>query len=275
MTTSSLTGVRVVCLAINLPGPLAAMRLASLGAAVTKVEPPSGDPVLLLSPDWYARLSAGMQVVRLDLKTVDGMNAFHALLDADVLLTSFRPVALARLGLSWPEIGARHPGLSQVAIVGHGGVLADRAGHDLTYQADSGLLSGIDMPQAPFVDLAGGERAVSEVLAAVIDQALHGRSSYREVSLAEVALGLAEPRRLGVVGPDGILGGGLPSYGTYPTADGRIALAAIEPHFQSRLADVLHVELTHASLAAVFAGRTSADWVAWAHENDLPLAVIE
>ena len=276
MRTPPLDGIRVVCLAVNLPGPIAAMRLAALGAEVTKIEPPTGDPVVLASAEWYARLIAGIRVVRLDLKSADGIAAAHGLLhEADVLLTSYRPAALARLGLSWEEVSARHPRVSHVAIVGERGALADRPGHDLTYQAESGLLSGADMPRAPYADLAGGERAVSEVLAAVLDQHLHGRSSYREVALADVALDLAEAWRLGVCGPDGVLGGGLPVYGIYETSDGLIALAALEPHFQSRLAEVLGADLTRSALAARFSSRTSSQWAAWAQVNDLPLSIIQ
>ncbi len=275
MTASPLTGVRIVCLAINLPGPVAAMRLAALGATVTKVEPPTGDPVEFVSAQWYAQITAELRVVRLDLKSHSGQVALAEMLDdADVLLTSFRPSALARLGLDWPTVSGRHPRVSQVAIVGYPGSDAERPGHDLTYQADSGLLTGDAMPRAQFADLAGAERAVTQTLASVIAQRLHGQRTYSEVSLAAVASELGESARLGISGPTGVLGGALPTYAIYATADGHIALAALEPHFQSRLASLLNVELTHAMLAGAFARQPSQWWAAWAEENDIPLAIV-
>ena len=276
MTAAPLTGIRIVCLAINLPGPLAAMRLASLGATVTKVEPPTGDPVEFVSSEWYAQITANMRVVRIDLKTTDGRAALAAMLDeADVLITSFRPSALARLGLDWPAVSARHPHISQVAIVGYPGADAERPGHDLTYQADSGLLTGEEMPRAQFADLAGSERAVSQTLAAVLALRLQGVPTYSEVSLAAIAHELGESLRLGVSGPDGVLGGALPTYDIYATADGYIALAALEPHFQSRLADALDVEVSHADLARAFAAHPCAYWKDWADRVGVPLAIVD
>ena len=96
-----LHGISVVSMAVNLPGPLAAARLESLGAAVTKVEPPDGDPAADISHDWYLDLIAGQDVVTLDLKRSRDRRRFDDLLyHADLLLTASRPAALARLRLS-------------------------------------------------------------------------------------------------------------------------------------------------------------------------------
>ncbi len=275
MTLRPLTGIGIVCLAVNLPGPLAAMRLASLGASVTKVEPPTGDPVELVDADWYAKMTAELTVRRLDLKDPDGRAALDGLLDdASVLLTSYRPSALGRVGLGPTDLVARHPHLSHVAIVGDSGTGAEKPGHDLTYQADNGLLPNGQMPPALFADLYGAERAVSEVLAAVAGRALQGQPSVREVSLADGAHELGEPMRRGITGPKGALGGALPVYRVYETRDGRIALAALEPRFQAQLASSLGTELTHAALTAAFAERPTAEWVTWAHDNDIPLAAV-
>lgn len=270
-----LQGVRIVSMAVNLPGPVAATRLAALGATVTKVEPPSGDPVRLIGEEAYRALVSGQTVVVLDLKSTDGLARLHDLLDdTDVLLTSFRPAALARLGLGWDILTARHPQLSQVAIVGHAGADADRAGHDLTYQADGGLLDGARMPRAPYADLAGAERAVAQVAVAVVDRLLHGRSTYWEVGLADVAEDLGQPYRWGLTRPGGVLGGGLPTYAIYPTSDGHVAVAALEPHYADRLAQSLGIQLTGPALTAAFSSRTSAQWAVWATDNDIPLSVV-
>ena len=113
-----LRGIRVLVVAVNVPALAAGFRLAELGASVTKVEPPDGDPTGAASPELYARLTAGHEVVRLDLKT-DRAPLDPYLADADVLITSSRPSALARLGLAWSDLEERYPRLVQVAIVGH------------------------------------------------------------------------------------------------------------------------------------------------------------
>jgi crotonobetainyl-CoA:carnitine CoA-transferase CaiB-like acyl-CoA transferase len=256
--------MRVVTTAVNIPGPVAAARLRDLGAAVTKVEPPSGDPLVLAAPEWYERLVAGIEVVQLDLKA-EGLDGLLA--GADVLLTSQRRSALERLGLAWAGLHARHPGLAQVAILGEG----ERAGHDLTYLASRGLLDPPRLPRTVMADLMGAERAVSAVLAAL----LGGGGSYVEVSLSEVADALAEPLRAGLTAPGGVLGGGLPTYGLYEASDGWIAVAALEPGFRSRLAEGLGVaELSRSELAGAFRSRTAAEWEDWARELDLPLEAL-
>ena len=175
-----LGGVRVVSLAVNLPGPVAASRLASLGARVVKVEPPTGDPLRTIAASWYAELAQGHDVRVLDLKDDDGRAALDDLLaTADLLLTSSQPGALARLGLGWSELSARFPRLCQVAIVGHLAPDDDVAGHDLTYQAVAGTLIPPAMPTVLIADLAGAERAVSEGLAALICRDTNGSTSYR------------------------------------------------------------------------------------------------
>jgi crotonobetainyl-CoA:carnitine CoA-transferase CaiB-like acyl-CoA transferase len=135
-----LDGIRVVSLAVNLPGPLAAARLAAMGATVTKVEPPDGDPLQRYASGWYAELTQGQQVLTLDLKDrADRTHASRLLAEADVLLTAMRPSALDRLGL---QDDVDEHGLVLVEIVGHDGDRADEAGHDLTYQAAHGTLRG-------------------------------------------------------------------------------------------------------------------------------------
>src|SRR3954466_13908285 len=97
-----LHGIRILSLALNLPGPAALMRCRRMGAACTKIEPPSGDPMGLYNPDAYAQLHDGVKVLPADLKTEQGQAIVHReLAKADVLLTSFRPSALAKLGLGW------------------------------------------------------------------------------------------------------------------------------------------------------------------------------
>ncbi|MEL4504901.1 CaiB/BaiF CoA-transferase family protein [Luteococcus sp. H138] len=270
-----LAGVRVVSIAINLPGPAAARRLARLGAEVTKVEPPTGDQMELLSASYYRELCEGQRIVRLDLKSEQGRAELWQLLEgADLFLTSNRPSALARLGLDWESVHARLPKLSQVAIVGYPGDRAEVAGHDLTYQASVGTLQPPNMPRVLLADLTSAERAVGDALAAVLSASRTGVGSYREVALSSLAEMMGDPARHGLTTSDGILGGSLPQYAMYPAADGHVVLAALEPHFWARTREQLGIEGTREELTAIFATRGAEEWEAWGAEHDIPLAAV-
>jgi crotonobetainyl-CoA:carnitine CoA-transferase CaiB-like acyl-CoA transferase len=280
MSDGPLAGIRVVSIATNLPGPVAASRLSSLGAAVTKVEPPAGDPLALAVRGYYDALVGTQTVVTLDLKSDDGRAHLRTLLgEADVLLTSHRPAALHRLGLGWARLHDRHPRLSQVAIVGRPAPDDDVPGHDLTYQASAGLLAGGPdeeprMPVALVADLTGAERAATEALAALLERDRTGVGSYREVALSDAADAMAAPLRHRLTGPLGPLGGSLPGYRIYAAADGYVACAALEPHFFTRLTRLLGVDGTTEDLEAAFQQRTVRDWQDWGAEHDVPLAAV-
>ena len=266
---SVLAGTAVVSLAANLPGPLAARRLADLGAHVTKVEPPGGDPLAVQAASWYRELVAGLDVRVIDLKDPAGRRHLDPLLEeAQLLLTATRPSALARLGLSWDHLHGAFPHLSQVAITGGAGAAAERPGHDLTYQAGAGLLRAPQLPSSLFVDLLGGERAASEALAALL-RPRDGGGCYREVALTDTAYALAAPLRHGLTGDGAPLGGGLPTYQVYATSDGHVALAALEPQFARRVGELLGPA---EGWADALAARPTDSWVQWAQQHDLPLA---
>jgi crotonobetainyl-CoA:carnitine CoA-transferase CaiB-like acyl-CoA transferase len=271
-----LDGFRVVTLAVNVPGPVTAARLRELGASVTKVEPPDGDPLALSSPDWYRDLAEGQEVVQLDLKDSSARTELDRLLDAaDLLLTAQRPAALVRLGLGWRELYKRFPRLSHVAIVGHAAPDQERAGHDLTYLAKRGLLAPPELPRTLMADLGGAERAVTAALGALLARERGAGGGYVEVALAEAADFLAEPLRRELTTRGGLLGGGLPAYGLYETSDGWLAVAALEPHFKRRLAEELALpELTRSALEQAFRARSAEEWEAWAAERDLPLEAV-
>ncbi|HEU0298699.1 MAG TPA: CoA transferase [Longimicrobium sp.] len=271
-----LRGVRVVTLAVNVPGPVAAARLHELGAAVTRVEPPTGDPLAGMSPAWYDELARGQQLLRIDLKAPEGRARLEEILgESDLLLTSSRPAALERLGLAWSVLHARHPRLSQVAITGHPPPREDRAGHDLTYQAALGLLDPPAMPRTLLADLAAAERAVSAALALMLERGRDGTGRYAAISLEEAAEVFAAPLRHGLTHPGGLLGGGAEIYGLYRAREGWVAVAALEPHFRQRLAEALGLDaLSRPGLEAAFLGRTADEWEAWATELDLPVAAV-
>lgn len=271
-----LSGTRLLTLAINVPGPVAAARLTALGATVTKVEPPGGDPLARGSAAWYAQLTAGQRIVRLDLKEVHARATLGDLLaEADLLLTASRSAALARLDLAWPVLHARYPRLSHVAIVGHAPPDEERPGHDLTYLARAGLLNPPRAPRTLFADLAAAERAVGAALALLLGTARGGEAACETLALAAVAEELAAPLRHGLTAPGGILDGRAAHYSLYRTRHGWLAVAALEPHFRARLACALGVERPdRAALATIFRTRTAAEWEAWGHTHDLPLAAV-
>lgn len=272
----SLDGTRAVSLAVNVPGSTAAARLVALGASLTKVEPPAGDPLASTHPGWYDELRTGQAVVTLDLKQPAERDRLDELLaDADLLVTSSRPAALARLGLAWPHLHESFPRLVQVAIVGHAAPDQERAGHDLTYVAGHGLISPPELPRTLLADLGGAELAVSAALALLLARERTAAAGYAEVPLADAAEYFAAPLRHGATRAGGTLGGGLPFYGLYRASDGWLAVAALEPHFQERLLDGLGLdELTRNALASAFAERSVDEWVEWARGLDLPLAPV-
>lgn len=282
-----LRGVRVLSLALNLPGPAALMRLQQMGARCTKIEPPgpagrSGDPMGQYNPEAYATLHAGIKVSALDLKSEAGAARLQRMLaGTDVLLTSFRPSALRKLGLDWKTLHKAHPGLSMVSIIGAPGARAEEPGHDLTYLAEAGLVPGLDLPATLFADMGGSLMASEAVLAAVTVARQTGRGQHQSVALSDAAAWLALPRQWGLTRPDGAVGGAHAGYRVYACQDGRVAVAALEPHFAAALCQVAGVPLqgpqtlflpsTREALATWFAQRRRAELDRLAAEHDIPL----
>jgi crotonobetainyl-CoA:carnitine CoA-transferase CaiB-like acyl-CoA transferase len=271
-----LADLKIVSMAVNLPGPVAAARLRDLGANVAKIEPPEGDPLARGCPPWFESLHENVTIIRLDLKEPAERDRLFALLEgADLLLTSSRPAALARLGLAWTELHLRFPRLCHVAIIGQVPPHEDEPGHDLTYQALLGLVDPPYLPRALVADLGGAEEAVSAAVALLLARERGQGAQAASVSLAEAAARFALPHEYGLTSPQGLLGGGWPGYNLYQAAEGWIAVAALEPHFAERLVRELNVEsLTHELLAEAFRGRTADEWEIWAVPRDLPIVAL-
>jgi alpha-methylacyl-CoA racemase len=270
----ALAGIRIVNLAANLPGPAAAQRLFAMGADVVKVEAPSGDPMANYHTGWYEEMAVGQTLIRLDLKSDSGRAVLDRLLGAaDLLISASRPAAMERLGLDWTALHQKYPRLCQVAIVGYPAPRENEAGHDLTYQASLGLLTPPHMPRTLLADMAGAEMTVSSSLALLLQRERAGEAGYAEVALSEAAASLAEPLRYGCTAPGALLGGGIPEYNLYKTADGWVAVAALEPHFKKRLEEALVVS-TADQYRAAFAGRSSAYWQEWGQQQDVPIETV-
>ena len=229
----------------------------------------------VMSQEWYSTLTEGIQVIRLNLKDPGQHQKFEDHLEqADLLLTAQRPAALERLGLSWELIHSRYPNLCQVAIVGYPAPQQNRAGHDLTYQAEIGLLSPPQLPRTRLVDLAGVERAISGALALLLDRARGKGSGYVQVSLLAAGQAVSDPFTYGLTAPGGLLGGAQPGYNLYPARFGWVAVATLEGHFQHRL--LLELGLTGAEgLAQAFLEHSAEEWERWAVERDLPISAVK
>jgi alpha-methylacyl-CoA racemase len=264
----ALSGVRLLSVALNLPGPVALARLVALGASATKVEPLSGDPLTTYSRAWYDRLHTGVPVETLDLKSDEGRaRCDHLLGTTDVLLTSQRPSALARLGLGPARLAERFPALRTVSIVGDR-TAPEQAGHDVTYQAEAGLLRG-RLPVTLLADLVGAERAATAVLLALRS----APGACLVVGLRDVVDDLRAPLDYALTTDGGRLGGGDPAYGVYRSRDGYVAVAALETHFRARLYAALQLPLD-AALADTIASRTSAEWAAFGRRHDVPISPV-
>jgi alpha-methylacyl-CoA racemase len=296
-------GLRVLDLSRLLPGPYATRVLADLGADVVKVESPEGGDYLRHMPplapamagaersSWaFMALNADKRSVALDLKTSDGAEAVRALAaEADVLVESFRPGVMTRLGLGPEALSALNPRLVHCAITGYGqlGPHARTPGHDLNFLARSGLLglagpadAAPALPPVQIADLSGALWAVIAILAALegrrhtgegrfIDLDMTGGTSALLLSTLAPWLNAACPPP--TRGAD-TLTGGLTCYRAYVCRDGGVfTLAAFEPHFwaffcarvdrpawRARQFD----PALGAEVAALFLSRDAADWTA-------------
>ncbi|MBJ7468341.1 MAG: CoA transferase [Rhodoferax sp.] len=290
-----LKGVRILSLALNLPGPAAMMRLQAMGATCSKLEPPApaampagtpGDPMGMYNMPAYTTLHQGIRVLQADLKTAKGQAQLHKMLArTDVLLTSFRPSALDKLGLGWAGLKKRYPTLNMVAIVGAPGQRAEEPGHDLTYMAEAGLVTGMDMPPTLYADMGGSLMASEAVLQVQMQRMASGKGVRIEVALSEAAHYLALPRNWGLSTAKGSVGGSHAGYRIYPCKDGRVAFAALEPHFAQRLmqaagqsqSDIRSMfgPESHTVIAAFVKDKSRAQLDALSVQQDIPLFTLK
>lgn len=295
----SLAGVTVLDLTRLLPGNYATLLLYGLGAEVIKIEELTGDGTRAAPPYSEAGesgpnvvLNRGKASVALDLKAADGVALLVGLIgQADVLLDSFRPGVLDRLGLDPATLAGANPRLVHVSLTAFGddGPYQALPSHDLNVQALAGILSlSVDdvgrpaMPAIQAADLATGMHAALAVLAGLRAVDRDGQGYRAQVAMADAALSLT-PLAAGhlaagagsLPGARDMLTGALACYGVYRCADdGWLAVGALEPKFFGRLCALLgHPEYAarqydlagqdqlRADLAAVFAGRPRAAWV--------------
>jgi crotonobetainyl-CoA:carnitine CoA-transferase CaiB-like acyl-CoA transferase len=292
-----LRGIRVLDLSQFIPGPQAALHLSDLGAEVVKVEPPGGEPMRTfppLDPDGvsapYKLMNRGKTVVELDLKSEAGRRGFADLIAAaDVLVESYRPGVLDRLGFPRAELERLNAGLVHVALTGFGqtGPYRARAGHDINYMALAGGLAASGTKERPVAaypptaDHASALQAALAAVAALFRRRGTGRGAFIDVSLAETVLAwqaipLTLAQRPGEAPHRGaqILNGGTARYHVYRTLDGKfITLGAVERKFWAafcraverddwiaRYDDPLPQSALVAEVAALIASRPLAHW---------------
>ena len=292
----ALQGVRVLDLSRLLPGPFLTMVLADLGADVVKVEEPRrGDYMRDFPPRGegasgrYLAVNRNKRSVTMDLKNDRERERFLRMAArADVVVESFRPGVMDRLGVGYAVLGDRNERIILCSISGYGqtGPYRDRAGHDINYLALAGVLamSGQDPDGAPalagvqIADLGGGALwGALAILAALIDRDRAGRGAHLDISMTEGALALLASE-FGIVHAEpspptrgtGLLNGGAARYGVYRTRDGRyLSVGALEPQFLARLAAAAGLEPglgptgdadLRRQLTRVIATRTRDEW---------------
>ena len=299
MSNAPLKGIRVLDLSRLLPGPVASLHLADLGADVIKIEDTGvGDYARTMGdgPDgtsWFFRaVNRNKRGLTLNLKQSPGREALLQLVaSADILLESFRPGVMERLGLGYEALLATNPRLVYCAITGYGqdGPWALRAGHDLNYIAQAGVLEQTGskggppaIPALQIGDLLGGAMtAVSAMLAALFKAQATGEGSFVDVAMSDSVLAhnlfplfARQSGQLPARGDD-LLTGGHANYGVYRTQDGKyMAVAPLEEKFwrlfcdaigrselKARYAETATPELRR-ELETLFASRPQADWVA-------------
>jgi crotonobetainyl-CoA:carnitine CoA-transferase CaiB-like acyl-CoA transferase len=304
-----LEGVRVLDLSRLLPGPFCSLMLADFGADVIKVEDTGmGDYVRWSVPyvdgvedsaksARFLALNRNKRSVRIDLKADAGREAFLKLAEtADVVLESFRPGVLDRLGVGYERLREVNPRIVYCAISGYGqdGPLRDRSGHDMNYLGLIGLLGITGEADGPpiqaggqIADIGGGAlMAAFGILAALVERERSGEGQLVDVSMADGALSwlamdaaralLGEKMRRGQME----LGGRFVCYRPYACRDGYVTMGALEPKFwQNWCRGVGREDLiagqfeapgseVHAQVSEIFASRTREEWTAFAAEFD-------
>lgn len=266
---------RAVHLTMNIPGPLALSRLAKDGVHVTKVEPPSGDPLESHCPEWYRSLHQGQTVVKLDLKQANAKEKLAELLrDAHLFVTSLRATSLENLALNETSLRKSFPKLQIIRILGYPSPRENLPAHDLNCQAEAGLLSPPTLPRALIADFAAAERIYSTSLLALL-KLKSAPGSIWMITLSEMAQEFAIPLKFGMTSSDGPLGGSLPQYNVYEAQDGWIAVAALEAHFLKKLLAILGLEAPdHTDFVRIFKTKTKAEWRRIAEMNDIPISLV-
>src|SRR5258705_7029380 len=286
-----LDGVRVLDLTRLLPGAYATLLLADLGADVVKVEDPRGGDGMRSLPTsgagrrpYFALLKRNKRSITLDLRSPDASAVLDALCrHADVIVDSFRPSAARRLGVDAATLRSRHAHLvcASISGFGQGGPYAERAAHDINYQALAGLLTPPDLPGPLIGDVGAAMHTAIGMLAALLQRGRTGVGSVVDVSIHEAAIAWTMFPSTGDLANA--------CYNVYETADAQwLALGALEPKFWTGFCERIGrpdlAPLQHAQgddrarvlrdVRAVMRSRTRDEWLARFADADVCLSVI-
>lgn len=271
-----LAGLRVLDFSTLLPGPLATLMLSEVGADVVKVERPSGDDMRDYAPIWddaggaaFALLNRGKDSIVADLTDEKARDAILALTTSfDIVVEQFRPGVMAKLGLDYDTVKTVNPSIIYCSITGYGqtGPLHRKAGHDVNYLGDTGVLAlscgtpgHRSLPQAPLADIAGGAYpAVINILLALRQRDRDGTGCHIDVSMTHnlfpfMYLPWAEGHLTGVwpENGQGTMTGASPRYNLYDTSDGGVlVVGALEEKFWRIFAEAIGLENEYISGAA-------------------------
>ena len=312
-TPSALDGIRVICFGMGGAAPLATATLGDFGAEIIKIEPPTGDWSRTTPGLGTREFNRNKKGIAIDLKNPEGLALVKRLIaTADVMMESFRPGVMARLGLGYPELSNLNPKLvyCSVSAFGQTGPWKDRGGVDGILQAVSGIMSVVGREgdddldpmkvSFPLVDMTGGLLAAQGILTALLARERHGFGQHVDLSLLEAAMVIQKssftrylhsrqlPAKTGSRAP----------YATpneaYRTKDGHLMLAAYsparwkalcrvvlnrpelenDPRFITRDVRQKHVGDLKTIIEEVFVTRTSAEWAEICLANDLMCAPI-
>ena len=265
---AALDGIKVLDFSTLLPGPMATLFLAEAGAEVIKVERPgSGEDMRQYPPFWggesinFAMLNRGKKSIAVDLKNAEERARLRPLIEsADIMIEQFRPGVMQRLELDYESVAQVNPAIIYCSISGFGqnGPKRDRAGHDLNYIGDAGLLSlSMGTAQTPVIppaliaDIAGGSYpAVLNILLALRERDRTGKGAYLDIAMTEGVLpfmywAIGNGHGAGTWPASGneLVTGGSPRYRLYPTADGKfVAAGPLEDKFWAAFAQTIGLE---------------------------------
>lgn len=308
-----LAGVKIIDFTRLLPGPLATMFLADMGADVVKVEDPdSPDYIRDFEPRvngmslFYLSLNRSKRSLAVNYLSSEGKKVIHDLVkSADVLIEQFRPGIMKELGFGYEELKVINPKLIYVSITGYGQTSprAMDAGHDLNYIAIAGALGitgtadgELTIPGFQLADIAGGSyMAMNAVTAALYQREKTGKGEWVDVSMTDAvvpftALPFASYQGTKQVPPPAgfELNGALANYNVYRCADGKhIALGSLEPKFWNgfcakagkpewaqQFLQADKVEGLKQEVRAFFLTKQSAEWLTFFAGSDICLTPI-
>jgi crotonobetainyl-CoA:carnitine CoA-transferase CaiB-like acyl-CoA transferase len=297
-SSGALSGLKIVDLSIQIPGPYCSMILADLGAEVTKIEQPGSGDFARVLPSLFNGINRNKKSMILELKAPKGKEILYKLVaQADIVLEGFRPGVAEKLGIDYTTLAGINSRIIYCSISGYGqdGPYKNLSGHDINYQGVAGLLSltedlkaSADLSGLPLADIAGSMFAAISILAALVNRAKTGIGQYIDVSMAAGVFSWAGASLFTALkGQNNAPSLYIPHYGIFQTRDEKFLTLGIihEQHFWENLCTVIDLgemknldlmgriaqrEEVWRALQAAFKTKTREEWLSLLHEADVP-----